>query len=357
MLKQNDNRISIYAVSVIKFLVAVAIFGSAAFGLWYFVPQQITPEYALYGSLALSSLAIIMAFVLYHTGRDVYIAYGAGFAGITLLYASLYYGYITYALMVPQDFFWGLTVVALIAGYIAIRFHGRLLAICAVIMGVLTPAIVVLNFSRFFLAWYFVLFLFIVMLVSYYRRWFELPLLAFVGFLAYNPFLFSYTNLEGAKGFLSIYQVLDFMVLIFGIYTLIPWFYSLCCSKKRIFEAISLSIAGAYTAAVIHFVIESQLSLVAQLPFFIRYFVGKDVPVMNDVYMYIFSIYGLIYGVLFLLLFVINRHAKVTLGALACLLIICSVGYVYMHAKATGVLPTVFRAKKIVEQAISQVKT
>ena len=77
---------------------------------------------------------------------------------------------------------------------------------------------------------------------------------------------------------------------------------------------------------------------------------------MNDVYMYIFVIYGGIYIGLFALLFLINKQAKVALGSLASLSIICLVGFIYTHAKATGLLPTVIKAKKIVEQVIQQVQ-
>lgn len=341
--------------SLVKFFAPVAVLGGAAYGVWYFLPK-ISPINALYVSVGISLFALFVAFSLYHAGKDIFVAYGAGFGGVALLYASVYYAYVGHALLAPNTLFWLLTAIGLSAGYVAVRFRGWLLAVLGVAMGVLTPSVVLANITRFFLAWYFVGFLFMVMLVAYYRRWFELAILAFLGFLIYNPILFGYTDLEGTKGFLSIYQVLEIMVAIFTIYTLIPWLYSLCCPKKRIFEAISLAMGGAYTAAIIHFVISSQLSLVAQLPFFIRYFVSKTTPVMNDVYMYIFVIYGGIYLGLFLLLFLINRQAKVPLGALASLIIICAVGIIYTHAKATGLLPTVFRAKKIVAQVIQQVK-
>lgn len=342
-------------VGLLHFLMPFSIVSFVTYGIWHFLPI-ISPEYALFASLAVAAAALAVAFILFHADYDIYFAYGAGFAGMALFYASVYYAYVGFALLAPKTLLWSLTAIALAAGYVSVRFQGWLLAVLAVAMGILTPSVVLIHLSRLFLAWYFVIFLLIVMAVAYYRRWFELSIIAFLGYLVYNPFLFGYTDFEGAKGFLSIYQVLDFMGIIFGIYTLIPWLYSLCCPKRRIFEAISLTIGGAYTAAVIHFVIDSQLSLVSQLPFFIRFFVKKGAPVMNDVYMYIFIIYGGIYLALFLLLFVINRQAKITLSALACLIIICTVGIVYTHAKATGILPTLFRAKKLVETVVKQVK-
>ena len=336
---------------LIKFFIPVSIIGGIAYGMWYFLPI-ISPESALICSIAVSAAALIVAFGLFHADYDIYFAYGAGLGGITLLYASVYYVYVRYALLAPNTLFWTLSAIGLAAGYVAVRFRGWLLAVLGVAMGIMTPSFVLGTLTRYFVAWYFVIFLFVVMAVAYYRKWFELAILAFLGYLLYNPFLFSYTDLEGTKGFLTVYQVLELMVAIFLIYTAIPWLYSLCCPKKRIFEAISLALGGAYTVAIIHFVIDTQLSFVAQLPFFIRYFVSKGVPVMNDVYMYIFVIYGGIYLGLFLVLFLINRQAKVTLGALACLIIICATGIMYTHAKATGLLPTVIRVKKIVEQAV-----
>ena len=343
-------------IGLVYFFIPFSIVGLSAYGVWYFLPSM-SPEQALFVSLIISAAALAVAFILFHADYNIYFAYGAGFAGVALLYASVYYAYVGFSLLAPNTLFWSLTAIALAAGYVAVRFKGWLLAVLAIAMGILTPSVVLINMNRLFLAWYFVLFLLVVMAVAYYRRWFELAILAFLGYLVYNPFLFSYTDLEGTKGFLSIYQVLDFMGIIFAIYTFIPWLYSLCCPKRRIFEAISLAIGGAYTAAMIHFVIDTQLSFVAQLPFFIRYFVSKGTPVMSDVYMYIFIIYGGIYLGLFLLLFLINRQAKITLGALACLIIICTVGIIYTHAKATSLLPTVFKAKKLVEQVVNQVKS
>lgn len=343
-------------VGLMNFFISFSFVGFVAYGIWYFLPT-LSPWHALYASIAFSVAAVAGAFILFHANYAIYFAYGLGFGGIALLYAAVYYAYVGFALLAPDALFWALTVIALAAGYVAVRFQGWLLGVLAVVMGILTPSVVLIHMNRLFLSWYFVIFLLVVMAVGYYRRWFELAILAFLGYLIYNPFLFSYTDLEGTKGFLSIYQVLDFMAIIFGVYTLIPWLYSLCCPKRRIFEAISLAIGGAYTAAMIHFVIDTQLSFVAQLPFFIRYFVSKGTPVMSDVYMYIFIIYGGIYLGLFLLLFLINRQAKITLGALACLIIICTVGIIYTHAKVTGLLPTVFKAKKIVEQVIANVKS
>lgn len=341
---------------LVHFLIPVSIIGFIGYGMWHFMPSM-SHEYALFASSAVSAIALVVAFSLFHADCDIHFAYGSACAGIAFLYASVYYAYVGYALLAPNTLFWSLTAIALAAGYVAIRFKGWLLAVLAIAMGILTPSVILPSLSRPFLGWYFVIFLLIVMIVAYYRRWFELAVLAFLGYLLYNPLLFTFTDLEGSKGFLSIYQVIDLMVAVFVIFTIIPWLYSLCCPKKRIFEAISIAIGGAYTAAVIHFVIDSQLSLVAQLPFFIRYFVGKGVPVMNDVYMYIFVIYGGIYLGLFLLLFIINRRAKITLGALACLIIICTVGIIYTHAKSTGLLPTVLKAKKLIEQVMQQVKS
>ena len=341
-------------ISFIKFFIPVIMLALSALVLWHLFSAQ--PQHALYACVFLSIASCIFAFSWYHAGRDIYVAYGVGFAGISLLYFSVYYAYINYALLTPQTLFWSLTAIASAAGYIALRFRGWLLAVLAVGMGIWTPSIIFLSFPRQFLAWYFVFFLALVMAAAYMRKWFELAVLSFLGFLAYNPYLFSQTDLEGTKGFLSIYQVFEIMVIIFIIYTLIPWLYSLCCAKKRIFEPICFAIGGAYTASLVHFVIENQLSFVAQLPFFIRYFVSKGVPIMNDVYMYIFVIYGGIYIGLFALLFLINKQAKVALGSLASLSIICLVGFIYTHAKATGLLPTVIKAKKIVEQVIQQVQ-
>lgn len=313
------------------------------------------PDQSLAACILIALGALVAAFSLFHASYSIYLAYGAGFGGILLLYVSVSLAYINDRLLTPDHLFWALTVIALAAGYIAVRFHGWLLAVLAIAMGVVTPSFTLAYLSYRFIAWYFVFFLSIVMVVAYYRRWRELAFVAFLGFLLYNPLLFSITDLQGDKGFLSIYQVIDFMIAIFVIYTGIPWLYSLCCSKKGIFEAMSIALGGAYTAAIIHFVIERQISFVAQLPFFIRYFVGKAAPVMNDVYMYIFVIYGSVYAVLGILLYLINRQAKATMGALVSLVVVSFVGMVYIHTKATGLLPSLVQAKNMAEKFVQRI--
>jgi hypothetical protein len=338
------------SVHVLTFLLSFCVVGFAAIGLYRAAPL-LSPQHMLGIAIIASIAALVVAFVLFHANYSIYAAYGAGFGGIALLYAALYFAYSVYHLLAPATLFWSLTAVALIAGYVAVRFHGRLLALVAVAMGILTPALV-LPTSRLFLSWYFIIFLLVTMLVSYYRRWFELVVSAFLGYLVYNSFLFGQTSLEGTGNLLTIYQVLYHMIAFFSIFTIIPWLYCLYSPKERIFEPICFAIGGAYTAAMMHYAIGAQVTIVAQLPFFVRFFVGKAAPLMNDVYMYMFGIYSGIYIALFVLLLLIRRQAKIALGALISLLIVCIVGAVYTHAKSTGLLPTVIRAANLVKKVI-----
>lgn len=312
----------------------------------------------LHHFILLSSLligAVVVAFLLHHANVNKYVVYGLGFGGVLLLYAEVYSAFMGGVELDPLTFFRLMIAIGGVTGYVAVRFHGRLLASLAIGMSAYTPFIFLSTLSRSFIAWYFIFLMFVALCIAYYRRWFEVALLAFVGFLFYNPFLFSYTDLEGKKGFLSIYDVIDFMMIIFGMYTIIPWFYSICCAKKRIFEAVSLSLSGAYTAALIHYVVGRQIYLVKQLPFFIRFFVQKDVPRMYDLHMYLFTIYGAIYALLFLLMLLFNRQAKVLLSTCANLALICAAALIYVEAQEVGIMPSVYRAKRNVEELINTI--
>ncbi len=296
---------------------------------------------AIFGALAL----MIVGFYLYHTDREMNVAYGCAIAGSSLLYAAVYQAYVSFHLFEPIHAFWYLTIIACAAVYAAVRFQGWLLAVLAISMGLTTPSLVLHVITRFFLSWYFVVFLALSMVVAYWRRWFELALLSFFGYLLYNPLLFAVTDLEGKKGFLSIYQVFWIMGAVFCIYTFIPYFYSFFRARKRIFEAVSITIGGAYSFALIRHVIQQQLAKVEKLPFFIKFLAGKT-PLMGDVHMNMFLLFGAIYASMFLLLFIINRKAKVVLGALASLTIICTIGAFYAQRTATGVFGYIMRFRR-----------
>ncbi|MEX0848749.1 MAG: DUF2339 domain-containing protein [Candidatus Dependentiae bacterium] len=314
----------------------------------------ISPMIALISVTSVAVLFIGMAFYLYHFKDDIYIAYGGAIAGVSLLYASFYQAYVSFALFKPIETFWHLTIIALAAAYAAVRFQGWLLAVLAIAMSLVTPSIVLVFLSRSFLAWYFVLFLLFSMLIAYWRGWFELAALSFLGFVMYNPLLFTFTDLEGKKGFLSIYQVFWIAAALFGIYTCIPYFYTLFWAKKRIFESISITVGGAYSFALVRYIIKTQLSMLEKLPFFIKLFVGKTL-IMNDIHMYLFLLYGLIYALLFVLLYLVNRQAKVVLATLASLSVICTIGMFYTQTKATGILRYIMRLRRFLLQTIQVV--
>ncbi len=340
------NGIMFFFLSFVKLIspiIGVILYG---YVLLFMVPMlgvSATFWAAVLGAITL----MIIGFYLYHTDRDLDVAYGSAIAGSSLLYAAVYQAYVSFNFFEPIYAFWYLTIVACAAAYAAVRFQGWLLAVLAISMGLTTPSLVLHVITRFFLSWYFVAFLALSMIIAYWRRWFELALLSFFGYLLYNPLLFAVTGLEDKKGFLSIYQVFWIMGALFCIYTFIPCFYSFFRAKKRIFEAISITIGGAYSFALSRYIIQQQLDKVAKLPFFIKFLAGK-VPVMADVHMNMFFLFGAIYAVMFVLLYIVNRHAKVVLGTLASLTIICGTGAFYAQPIAIGVFRYILRLRRLI---------
>lgn len=290
------------------------------------------------------------AFLYYHQNGDIFVAYGCAIASAGLLYSAVYQAFVTFKLFAPMHVFWALTAIALAAAYASVRFQGWLLAVLAIAMAVLTPSIVLGSLTRTFLAWYFMCFLAVVMLIAYWRNWFELAILSFLGYLIYNPLLFAITDLEGKKKLLSIYHVFWIMGAVFCIYTMIPYLYSFFRTKKRIFEAVSITIGGAYSFALSRHVIHQQLSVVEQLPFFVKFLAGKT-PLMNDIHLNMFILFGLVYAAMFILLFIVNRRAKVVLSILASLTIICTIGAFYAQRQATGFIRYFIRLRHFLVKA------
>ncbi len=260
------------------------------------------------------------------------LAYGIILGGFCIFYAACYQTYLMIDLLKPEDLVFSVTVVNIWALIVAFRLRAKILAVISVIVAAMLPSLFLDTFfTKHLLGGYFILLLASVMLFSYVSRWHFLNLISALGYVLYNPILFQQTNMEKGDLFLTVYEALWMMGIIFVIYTIMPLVYGFFSHKQRLFEPLSITLGGAYTFAMSRFLIAHHLQWIKELPFFMKIFI-RDVPTMGNVHMQMFFIYTSAYFTLFLVLFLINRRATIILATLANLCCLSLFGLLYVHS-------------------------
>lgn len=294
------------------------------------LPLIVPKVFSLYLLYMLSIIAVVGGLYLVRKRCDAS-AYGTVLGGFCMFYAACYQTYLMIDLLRPEDLVLSVTIVNIWALAIALRLQGRVLAVMGVIVAVMLPSLFLDTFfTKHLLGGYFILLLASVMLFSYVARWYFLNIISALGYILYNPTLFQQTNLEKGDLFLTVYEALWMMGVIFVIYTIMPLIYGFFSSRQRLFESLSITLGGAYTFAMSRFLIAHHLQWIKELPFFMKIFV-RDVPTMGNVHMQMFFVYASVYFALFLMLFLANKRATIMLATLANLCCLSLFGLLYVH--------------------------
>ena len=314
-------------------MVALVLYAYTAMQL---MPEWVPKTYSFYLLIITGIVAIVSS--LYPLRTHAYIAYGIALGGFSVLYMACYQAYTLFGLLSARDLFFYVTIVNVWALITAMRFRGWLLAVLSITVACALPTLLLnVFFTKQLFALYVLMVLALVVLVAYIMNWLELIVLGTAWYLLYNPLLFRFTSIEPKQGLLTVNEVLYMMGALFAIYTCIPWIYSLFAKKQRIFDSLCITLAGAYTFAMIRFVVNSHLIKLKELPFFIKILI-RDAPTMTNVQVQMFFIYALVYGILCIGLVLINRRATAVLSTLINLCCLSFFGLLYVHSSSVDLV-------------------
>lgn len=324
-----------------KLVLPIIILVFYAYVVMQLVPEWVSKTDRFY-LLIITGIAAIMS-SLYPLRTHTYIAYGIALGGFSMLYMACYQAYTLFGLLSARDLFFYVTIINAWALMTAIRFRGWLLAVLSITVACALPTLLLNVFlTKQLFALYLVMVLALVMLVAYIMNWLELIVLGSAWYLLYNPLLFRFTSIEPKQGLLTVNEILYMMGALFAIYTSIPWIYSLFAKKQRVFDSLCITLGGAYTFAMIRFVVNSHLIKIKELPFFTKMLI-RDVPTMTNVQVQMFFIYALIYGILFMGLTLINRRATAVLATLINLGCLSLFGLLYVHSSTVDLVAYLVR--------------
>lgn len=311
--------------ALLQFLLPIAILAWCAYGIFQSAILDSNSLYAVCVATFLGISAIVGG--LYPLRRYGYYAYGTALGGFLMLYNASYQAYFLFDLLSSYYLLCIVTIINMWALITAMRFNGWLLAVLGVTIAGMLPTFLLGILTKQELAGYLLFVLFGTLIIAYMMRWRELIVLSLAWYFLYNPILFRLTSLEAKAGVMSIYEVLYVMGAFFMIYTICPLLYVLVSNRQYLFDAWSISLSGAYTFTMSHFIIASHLMKVQDLPFFVKILLD-DLPTMADIDTYIFLIYALVYGSLFFLtaFIAVCTHRKITailttlltMGTLSC---------------------------------------
>ncbi len=341
----------LFMLKLSSLLLPMLALGLYAYSVMQLMPAWISKAYGFYLLIVTGIIAIIAS--LYPLRRRTYSAYGSALGGFCMLYMACYQAYTLFGMLTARELFLYVTLINAWALITAMRFRGWLLAVLSITVACALPTLLLrILLTKQLLAVYFVVILALVMCVAYIMNWLELAILSSAWYLLYNPLLFQFTSIEPKQGLLTVNEILYLMGALFAIYTCIPWLYSLFSKKQRMFESLCITLAGAYTFAMVRFVINSHLIKIKELPFFIKMLI-RDVPTMTNVQVQMFFIYALVYAGLCIGLALINRHAKTTLATLTNLSVLSAFGLLYVHGSTVDLVIYLVRLRNFLMSIIS----
>ncbi len=339
-------RLFMFKLSKLVLPIIVLVF--YAYAVMQLMPEWVSKTYSFY-LLIITGIATTVSSLYLLRSHHTYIAYGIALGGFSVLYMACYQAYTLFGLLPAQDLFFFVTTINAWALITAMRFRGWLLAVLSITVACALPTLLLNTFlTKQLFALYLVIVLALVMVVAYIMNWLELIVLSSTWYLLYNPLFFRFTSLEPKQGLLSVNEILYMMGALFAIYTCIPWVYSLFAKKQRVFDSLCITLGGAYTFAMIRFVINTHLiRITKEVPFFAKMFI-RDVPTITNLQMNMFFIYALIYGILFIGLALINRRATAVLATLMNLCCLSLFGFLYMHSSTVDLVAYLVRLRHFI---------
>jgi hypothetical protein len=290
------------AQAIARFAWSAGLAGGFIYGIFYLSYMYQGPSIAFIAALIAS---LVVLFSALHN-RLTIAAYGRASAALCSLGALLYLGYEFYGLLHLHQFFYALVGLSIGLGFAALWLDRFIFALCATILAMTAPALMLGIFSPTMLGAYFVLALFATVLLAYSSGWNLLALLSFVIYLCYHPAIFSLVSMTPKKGMLLFDDAFWMLGLIGAIFTLIPWLYNMYNPRQHMVDAMCVVMAGAYSFASMRMILRGQLRFIEQ---FKLLHIFTTPPKYINLLMYLFFIYAAVYATLFVIGKITHRRS------------------------------------------------